>query len=281
MAEPMDRAFADATAIAATKSQQARSPGRYLYASALAGAYVGVAVVLLLAVSGPFAAAESPATKLVQGAVFGVALTLIVFAGAELFTGNAMFLLQGLYARTVRARDLGLVWGLSLVGNLVGSLAFAGLVHAGGTLRDTPGGDLVGALTAAKSAASGPQLLARAVLCNMLVCLALWMAARASTDGAKLAVLWWALLAFIGSGFEHSVANMTLFSLGALDGTATWDALARNLLWTVPGNVLGGGLVVGIGYAWLTGGRPVIAGDADTATAPLPTPLAPAMTEAR
>src|SRR5690606_29078758 len=71
---------------------------------------------------------------------------------------------------------------------------------------------------------------------------------------AKLVVLWWALLAFIASGFEHSVANMTVFSLGVFQGTATWGELARNLIWTVPGNVVGGGLVVGLGYAWL-GGR--------------------------
>src|SRR5687768_11505644 len=181
MAEPINRAFEDATVLAAAKAEQTRSPGRYLFSSALAGAYVGVAVVLLLAVSGPFAAAESPATKLVQGAVFGIALTLVVFAGAELFTGNAMFMLQGLYARTVKLGDMGRVWALSLFGNLVGSVLFAGLVHAGGTLRGTPAAELVAAATAAKTAASGPQLLARAILCNMLVCLALWMAARASS----------------------------------------------------------------------------------------------------
>ena len=88
-----------------------------------------------------------------------------------------------------------------------------------------------------------------------LVCLALWMAARTRSDGAKLAVLWWALLAFIGSGFEHSVANVTVFGLAALEGSIGWGALARNLLWTVPGNVVGGGLVIGLGYAWVTGAR--------------------------
>ena len=278
MPRPLNDTFAEATALAATKAGQARSPGRYLVASALAGAYAGVAVVLLLAVSAPFAAAGSPATKLVQRAVFGVALTLIVFAGAELFTGNVMFLLQGLYARTVGTRALAAVWGLSLAGNLVGSVAFAGLVHGGGTLSAGPtrsaAADLSGRLTAAKSAATDPQLLWRAVLCNMLVCLALWMAARASSDGAKLAVLWWALLAFIGSGFEHSVANMTLFSVAALRGSATWLELARNLAWTVPGNVLGGGLLVGVGYAWLAGRRPATSAEAAPALATSAVPAA-------
>ena len=280
MARPLTEAFAETSALAAAKSRQARNPGRYLLSSALAGVYVGVAVVLLIAVSAPFAAAGSPATKLIQGGVFGVALTLIVFAGAELFTGNAMFLLQGLYARTARLGDLGKVWALSLSGNLVGSVVFAAAVHGGGTLSagkaGSPAADLIAGITAAKSAASGPQLFWRAVLCNMLVCLALWMAARAATDGAKLAVLWWALLAFIGSGFEHSVANMTLFSLGVFQGAASWGDLGWNLLWTLPGNIVGGGLVVGLGYAWLTGARPAVTGDGAIAAADAsaPTPVA-------
>lgn len=69
------------------------------------------------------------------------------------------------------------------------------------------------------------------------------------------AVLWWALLAFIGSGFEHSIANATIFSIGALEGSIGWGALARNLAWTVPGNVVGGGLVIGLGYAWMASTR--------------------------
>src|SRR5690606_9808556 len=107
-----------------------------------------------------------------------------------------------------------------------------------------------------------------AVLCNALVCLALWMAARTRSDGAKLAVLWWALLAFIGSGFEHSIANVTIFSLAALDGSIGWGALAWNLLWTVPGNVVGGGLVIGVGYAWI--GRAPRTPVADPAVSPAP-----------
>jgi nitrite transporter NirC len=104
-----------------------------------------------------------------------------------------------------------------------------------------------------KAGLTGGQLFFRSLLCNLLVCLALWMAARAVTDGAKLLVLWWALLAFIAAGFEHSIANMTIFGIGLythLPG-ATASELTRNLLWTVPGNIVGGGLIVGLGYAWL------------------------------
>lgn len=240
---------------AATKAGQARSNlARYLWLSALAGAFVGVAVVLLVSVSAPLVAANSPMAKLVQGAVFGIALTLVVFAGAELFTGNAMVMPQGLIAKRVKVSDLVLVWIASLVGNFVGSIGFAALVHGGGTLKG-PGAAMVASIVKAKDAATGPQLFWRSVLCNMLVCLALWMAARAKTDGAKLAVLWWALLAFISSGFEHSIANMTVFGLGIFEHAATWSQLFRNLAWTVPGNIVGGALVIGVGYAWVGGVR--------------------------
>jgi nitrite transporter NirC len=272
---PIPDAIDEAGAQAATKAEAVRSLPRYLVSSALAGAFVGVAVVLLASVTGPLLAAGSPWTKLVQGVVFGIALTLVVFAGAELFTGNAMVMAQGLITRRVRPAKALAVLGASLAGNLVGSIGFAALVHGGGSLAG-PGSELVATVTAAKDALAGPQLFWRSVLCNLLVCLALWMAARTKSDGAKLAVLWWALLAFIGSGFEHSVANMTLFSLGVFDGSATWGMLARNLAWTLPGNVVGGGLLVGAVYTWL--GRPGRRTEPAVAVAAagVPEPAAPA-----
>ena len=256
MPVPIPEALGDAAGIAESKAKAVRSLARYVAQSALAGAYVGVAVVLLLSTAGPLAAADNPATKLVAGAVFGIALTLVVFAGAELFTGNAMVMLQGWWARRVKASDVANVWAASLAGNLVGSLAFAAVIHATGILAGAPSGAMLAKTIAGKAALSGPQLLTRSILCNMLVCLGLWMASRTKSDAAKLIVVWWALLAFIASGFEHSIANMTIFGLGILDGTSTVGELARNLLWTVPGNVVGGGLVVGLGYAWLGGQRP-------------------------
>jgi len=253
---PIPDALDESAGLARTKAHQVRRLPRYLAASALAGAFVGVAVVLLASVAGPLLASKSPATKLVQGAVFGVALTLVVFAGAELFTGNVMYMLQGLYARSVRLVDLAAVWAASLVGNLIGSIGFAAMVNAGGSLGGPNGATgpaevLVQSVVAAKNAATGPQLFWRSVLCNALVCLALWMAGRTKSDVAKLVVLWWALLAFVSSGFEHSVANMTVFGLGIFEGNASWGDLWRNLAWTVPGNIVGGGVLVGLVYSWV------------------------------
>ena len=251
-------------AAAAKAAQIKSSVPRYFVSSMLAGAYVGVAVVLLIMTSAAFVAAKHPAAKLVQGGVFGVALTLIVFAGAELFTGNNMIMLQGLFSRRVSGADLGMVWGVSLIGNFVGAVLFAALVHASGVMSVVAPGaagptvfhTALEGIIKSKDALSGGQLFARAVLCNFLVCLALWMAVRAASDSAKLVVLWWALLAFVASGFEHSIANMTLFSLATFNGVATWGQHLRNLLYTIPGNIVGGGLFVGIAYAYT--GRPTL-----------------------
>jgi len=164
-------------------------------------------------------------------------------------------MLYGLFDRRTGWVDLGLVWLTSLAGNLAGSVLFGLLVHAGGTPgAGTPGGRYGRTIVAAKNAASGGQLFARAVLCNMLVCLAVWMATRTSGDAAKLVVLWWPLLAFVGSGFEHSVANMTIYTLDVANGGSSWWDLARNLVWTVPGNVVGGGLLVAAAYRFVAGG---------------------------
>ncbi|MEU0529073.1 formate/nitrite transporter family protein [Amycolatopsis tolypomycina] len=237
-----------------------RRPGRYLVSSALAGAYIGIAVVLLLAVTGPLNAVQSPWTKLVQGLVFGIALTAVVFAGAELSTGNMMTMVQGMIVRRRGVAAGFAVIGGSFAGNLVGSVVFAWLVNESGILQTgasaghvAPAAALLAATVKAKAAESGAMLFFRGVLCNFLVCLAVWMAARTKSDGAKLTLIFWCLLAFIGSGFEHVVANMTVYTLGMFEGVpgATTGAFVRNLVLVGLGNLVGGGVLVGAGYGFL------------------------------
>jgi nitrite transporter NirC len=274
---PIPEALAESADLAKAKAVQVTRLHKYLVASLLAGAYVGIGIVVLAACSGPFLAANSPSAKLVAAAVFGVALTLVVLAGAELFTGNVMIMLQGLAAGTVNILELAMVWVVSLIGNLGGSLLFAWMVDKGGTLYAKtatggpgPGGALIDGLVKAKNTASGPQLFWRSVLCNMLVCLAVWMAARTRSDAAKAIVIWWCLLAFIAAGFEHSIANMTVFGLAIYHHSASYHDLFRNLYWTVPGNIVGGGLIIGLGYS-LVGGKPTVPQAADQVE-PVPSP---------
>ena len=127
-----------------------------------------------------------------------------------------------------------------------------------GVLHSNPAaGEMLSDMLSAKASEEPLQLFVRGILCNMLVCLAIWMCARLKSDVAKLAVIFWALLAFIASGFEHVVANMTTYTLGLMTGdpNATWALFGSNILWVGLGNLVGGAIIVGVGY-WIIGGSP-------------------------
>jgi len=243
---------------AAYKVSSTRRPVAYLVQAALAGSYIGIAVVLMVSAAGGLSVAGSPWTKLVQGLVFGVALTLVFVAGGELATSNMMTLPQGVMRGTIGWRPAAGTLMFSFVGNMVGAAIFAAMVHGSGVLApETPAGKMLASMLVTKSEEPSGQLFWRGVLCNMLVCLAMWSAMRLKSEGAKLFVIFWCLLAFITSGFEHVVANMTTFSLGLLAGLpgATLAEYGHNLLFVGLGNLAGGAIVVGAAYA-VVAGRP-------------------------
>jgi len=226
-----------------------RSPGGFLVASMLAGAYVGMGILLIFTLGSEVPA---EARRLVMGATFGIALTLVVIAGAELFTGYTLFMALRRYRGTGSLGEIGSTWALTWLGNLAGALVLVALfdMGGGGGLLDAPDG-LVMKVAAAKMNAPATSLFARAILCNWLVCLAIWMAARVDSDIARCVVVFWCLLAFIVCGFEHSVANMTLLGL-ALSGnhpdTVSLAGAVWNLGWVTLGNIVGGAVFVGGAY---------------------------------
>ncbi|MFF3414000.1 formate/nitrite transporter family protein [Streptomyces sp. NPDC002698] len=256
--------IAESTDLAVKKSRLVRSPARYLVSAMLAGIYIGVGEILLLSVAGPLEAGHSGAVRLVEGAVFPIALLLVLFAGADLFTSQCMTMTFGVLSGRTSWADLARIWVMSLLGNLAGAVVFALFIGMAGTIRSGPSASLLGALLASKEATSGGQLFARAMLCNMLVCLAVWMFTRASGDGAKATMVWWPVFAFVASGFEHSIANMGLFSLGIVNGQAEVGDLARNLAFTVPGNIVGGAVLVAAAYWFANDGGRTAVGKAPT-----------------
>ncbi|HTE86206.1 MAG TPA: formate/nitrite transporter family protein [Dehalococcoidia bacterium] len=249
----------DATVIAAaeaakTKAGYLRShPLGYLILSAMAGIYVGFGIVLIFAIGAPFLAANSPAAKLAMGASFGIALSLVIVAGAELFTGNNMVMTIGVLRRTSSPIALTAVWLVSFIGNLIGSLALAWLVAKSGVFAAAPHQAIIERTVATKMALPFGALFFRGVLCNWLVCLAVWCAMRSTSEAGKLIMIFWCLFAFIGAGFEHSVANMTLLGIGlfqAHGSAVTWAGFAHNMEAVTLGNIVGGALFVGGAY-WL------------------------------
>lgn len=225
------------------------NPQGFFVASMLAGAYIGLGIILIFSLGSFVPPAFRP---LVMGATFGIALILVVIAGAELFTGHTMVMALRRYRGRGTWAEAVAVLCASWIGNLCGALVLVGLfvMGGGGGLLDDPQGLVMTAATH-KMAAGGASLFARAVLCNWLVCLAVWMSARVASDSARCMVIFWCLLAFVGSGYEHSVANMTLLLL-ALAGhhpdTVSLGGMAWNLGWVTLGNIVGGAVFVAGAY---------------------------------
>lgn len=236
---------------AATKlAAQRASLVSHLVRSMLAGMYVGAAVVLILII-GSFL--PSTTQKLVMGVSFGGALTMVIFAGSELFTGSNLVLTLGVWTRKASARDLAANWILTWVGNFMGAVLLAVLVVRSGVLGADPVKAFTLKVVEAKMHIPPEQLVWRATLANWLVCLAVWMAARAKSESARILLIWWCMFTFITCGYEHSVANMCGLMIGLLlphgEGI-TAAGYAYNLGLATFGNILGGALFVGGAY-WL------------------------------
>lgn len=227
----------------------------YLVHSAMAGAYVGLGIILIFAFGTPLSKAQSPAVGLVMASTFGIALSLVIIAGSDLFTGNTMVMPLGALSGKVRWRDVARVLFYSYIGNLLGSVFLAYCVYQAGTFKLDPSW----VMTVAEKKMNAPfeALFFKAMLCNWLVVLAVWSAYRVKTESAKLIMIWWCLLGFIGSGYEHSVANMTLLSLANFlnDGTnagISWSGFFYNLVPVTLGNFVSGALFMGVAYYFVS-----------------------------
>ncbi len=239
-----------------------RSTLGFKISSMMAGAYVGLGIIRIFCVGN---AVDPSIRPIVMGASFGIALTLVIFAGSDLFTGHTMFMTHGLLQGRIGLRELGASWGMSWAGNLLGCAILAMLFVAGGggpALLGLAGkSPLIVTVAAAKMNAPALELLARAILCNWLVCLAIWTSARMTNDTAKCIAIFWCLYAFIASGFEHSVANMTLLSIALMTehpATVSLAGLGWNLLWVTIGNAIAGAGIMGLGY-WAASRTPAAA----------------------
>ncbi|MBI5171129.1 MAG: formate/nitrite transporter family protein [Candidatus Eisenbacteria bacterium] len=248
-------------------AKAARSKRTLFALAVLAGAFIALGGVFAsVAASG---AGDAPwgFVRVLSGATFSLGLVLVVIGGAELFTGNVL-LVMAWASRRVSTRSLLRNWLVAYAGNFVGACATAALVCLAATHE--LGGGAFGAYTlktaSAKLSLTFSQALVRGVLCNALVCLAVWLTYSARTTGDKIAAIVMPVAAFVAAGFEHSVANMYFvplalfvkawdpaFVAGAgLQGEAaslSWDAfLWRNLLPVTIGNILGGAVLVGATY---------------------------------
>lgn len=207
-------------------------------------------------------------TRLLAGLVFCLGLILVVVGGAELFTGNNLIVMAWASGK-VTTRALLRNWAIVYIGNFVGAIGTAVLVFFSG--QYTFGKDAVGIaalnIAAAKSSPGFGQALALGILCNALVCLAVWMTFSARSTIDKIVVIIFPITAFVAAGFEHSVANMYFIPYGLLVKMFAPEYMARvsekvanlqNLTWgnffvnnLIPvtiGNIIGGAVLVAAIY---------------------------------
>ena len=223
-----------------------------LVLAVLAGAYISFgALFFTIAVTGS-ELGWGP-TQLLGGVAFSLGLILVIVAGAELFTGNALIVMAWA-DRKIAAREVLRNWAIVYVGNLIGAGATAVLVVLSGVLELDGGavGETAAAIASAKLDLGLWEAFFRGILCNVLVCLAVWLSFAGRSVLDKVAAIIFPISAFVGAGFEHSVANMYVIPVAFCAGLVRLDAgaMVANLIVVSAGNVVGGAVLVALVY-WL------------------------------
>ncbi len=227
----------------------------------LAGAFIGLGALYFTLVASD-ASLGFAASRVLGGVCFSLGLLLVVVAGAELFTGNNLLAMAWADGRITTA-ELLRNWAIVCVANFAGAAGLAVLVYLSGH-ADLNGGAVGQAalkIAAAKAALPAWEAFFRGVLCNIFVCMAVWMAMAGRSVVDKAVAIVFPISAFVAAGFEHSIANMYFFPLALLlkaggtplpPGAEAVDATAMfsNLLPVIAGNIAGGSVLVALTY-WM------------------------------
>ncbi|MGL4980762.1 MAG: formate/nitrite transporter family protein [Fusobacteriaceae bacterium] len=219
---------------------------RYFLMSSLAGIYVGLGILLIFTVGGiasPVVGAFG--VRILMGVSFGVALSLVVMAGSELFTGNNLVMTIASLQKKVSWAETLYLWVVCYLGNLFGSFLVSYLYYLTGlTKHFAPGaGDVLKFFEVVGGVKAGPsftELFFRGVLCNLLVCLAVWCSLKMTSESGKLIMIWWCLFTFITVGLEHSIANMTIYGTLIFHDPSFIGPMFKNLIPVTLGNTVGG-----------------------------------------
>ncbi len=218
----------------------------------LAGVFIGFGAVFYTIVKSD--ASYSFATKqLLGGFVFCVGLILVIVAGAELFTGNHL-IITALIDKKIKPKELFSNWIVIFFSNLIGAVGLAVLIYYSGLNHHISETYLK--MAQYKMSLSFEMAFLKGVLCNMLVCLAVWMAAAGKTLTDKVLAIIFPITLFVAAGFEHSIANLFILPLALIidfhngcDEILSLTGLFHNIIPVTLGNIVGGALFVGLIYS--------------------------------
>jgi len=258
------------------KAKANNSIGKLFVLGILAGVFIGFAAHLATVVATGWTIGGTAALfglkKFFIGAVFSVGLMLVIIPGSELFTGNNLMTVA-LFNKNITFAQLLRNWGIVYLGNFVGSIALAWMIaQMSGLTNGAIGGTAI-KIALGKVSTGGDahtsMYFFRAIGCNWLVCLAVMMAIAAKDIAGKVLAIFFPIMAFVTSGFEHCVANMYFLPAGifsksyekavaasgksaeALAGLNWSTMVTNNLLIVTLGNIVGGALLTGVVYWWI------------------------------
>lgn len=233
------------------------SKHKIFHQSLMGGAYVGFGGLLALCIAGNLGGVGTlnPAIpKFAFAALFPVNLLLVITTGGQLFTGNTATVAAAKYEGLVEWREFGKALLMSLLGNIAGCSLFAlaasycGVVNGGAAA-------MAKSMAVAKCATPFGQTFVKAILCNWMVTLAVFLSGAANDLTGKIVGCWFPISTFVGIGLEHSVANMFLFPAALMAGASLTfaDAIWKNLLPVCLGNLVAGSLIVAASYSYQFG----------------------------
>ena len=208
-----------------------KNPLGYFVSAMIAGMFIAFGAFISNAAAAPFADAQDPMQKFMNSMTFSAALSMVLMAGADLFTGNNFILSSAAFAKKMKWSDVVKIWVVCYLGNLVGSL--------------------IAAAAEKKMTAPAINLVLKGLLCNTLVCIAVWCSIKLKSEAGKLIMIMWCILTFMLCGFEHSIANMTTMAVGMMNstsGTLTIGGYIYNLVCVTIGNMIGGVVFVALPY---------------------------------
>jgi formate transporter len=205
-------------------------------------------------------------SKFVAGAIFPVGLILVLLCGTDLFTGNVLLVVP-FADKKIKLSQVLKNWIIIYLSNFIGAIIVAFLIYSSGLL-DTNAYKLGGyalKVASTKATLTFSKALASGIMCNIIVCLAVWISYAAKDIAGKILAIWFPVMAFVVSGFEHSVANMYYFTVALFakpnieyikaynlpsDKVAHIDFvhIFKNLIPVTLGNIIGGGLFVGLAF---------------------------------
>jgi len=230
-----------------------QAPLKTFHAAFMGGCYVGMAGLLSLVIGGNVTH-EFINQKAIFAALFPINLLLVLQTGGQLFTGNSASMAIGYFEKKVTMKQVLRNWCIAYIGNILGCLLIDAVARYTGMFT-AGAADMAVHTVLKKCGSTFGQTVVKGIMCNWLVCMAVWLCTMAKDLTGKMVGVWFPISMFIAIGFEHSVANMFILPAGIFSGAPlSWaDILLKNLIPVTIGNAIAGTFVVGAGMSFAFG----------------------------